>query len=81
MPALDPGELQSLLTTMQQTNQQLGQIAKAIAQSIPLNSLAPATTAANLGIYANDAAASAAGVPLHGLYLNSSTFALIARHV
>lgn len=70
-------ELQTLLMTLQQTNQQIGQVAKSLATS---QSLSPQTIA-NLGVYANDSAAAAGGVALHGLYLNSSTYAVIARHV
>jgi hypothetical protein len=81
MPAFDGSanatDLQTLLMTLQQTNVALGNIAKALGTAPALSP----QTVANLGIYANDAAAAAAGVGLFGLYLNSSTFAVIARHV
>jgi hypothetical protein len=70
------GDLQTLLSSIQQTNQQLGQIAKALANA---QAISPQTNA-NLGVYANDAAAAAAGVGIGGLYLNSATYAVTARH-
>jgi hypothetical protein len=81
IPGQNGTDLQTLLVTLQQTNQQLGNIAQRIANSLALASLASTTSAAALGIYANDAAAAAAGVQLHCLYLNSTTFAVTARHV
>lgn len=77
----DIQQLQTLLATFQQTNQALANIAQILANSPALVAFSPSNSAINLGIYANDAAAAAAGVALHGLYLNSTTFALTARHV
>lgn len=81
LPGASGSDLQTLLATLQQTNQALANIAQILANSPPLGSFSPSNSAANLGVYANDTAAAAAGVQLHGLYLNSTTFALTARHV
>jgi hypothetical protein len=72
-------DLQTLLATLQQTNQAIANLNRTLANAPALAALSP-TTVANLGTYANDAAAAAAGVPPGGLYLNSTTFAIIARH-
>jgi hypothetical protein len=76
LPNLGSGDLQTLLATFQQTNQQLGQIAKALATAQALSN----QTQAQIQVFANDSAAAAGGVELWGLYLNSSTYALTARH-
>jgi hypothetical protein len=81
LPTDNGQQFQTLLFTLQQTNQALANLAQILANSPAIASLAPTNSAANLGIYANDAAAAAAGVGLHNLYLNSTTFALTARHV
>ncbi len=77
-----PSELQTLLTTLQQTNQQIGQVAKAVSTSPALASLSNSTTA-QIQAYTSDALAKAGGVPLWGLYLNSGTtpWTLAVRHV
>lgn len=77
----DDQQLQTLLFTMQQIVQSLNALNKTLTAAPALASLLPTTSASSLGVYANDAAAAAAGVPLWGLYLNSTTFAVIARHV
>jgi hypothetical protein len=77
---LDAGELQTLLMTLQQTNQQLGQIVKAIGGS---PSTLSNSTLAQIQNFTSDAAAASGGVPLWGLYLNSGTtpWSLAVRHV
>lgn len=81
LPDASGASFQTLLFTLQQTNQALANIAQILANSPAIASFAPTNSAVNLGVYANDAAAAAAGVPLHGLYVNSTTFALTTRHV
>jgi hypothetical protein len=82
MAGLDPGELQTLLTTLQQTNTQIGQVTKAISTAPALAALSNTTTA-QIQSYTSDALAKAGGVPLWGLYLNSGTtpWTLAVRHV
>lgn len=75
------GGQQTQLFTLQQIQQAISRLNQTLATSPALASLLATTSAINLGVYANDAAAAAGGVLLHGLYLNSSTFALTARHV
>lgn len=79
--AAPANELQTLLVTLQQTNVQLGNIARAIGDD-PAKSLAITTMAQILG-FTSDAAAAAGGVPLWGLYINLNTtpYTLAVRHV
>ena len=62
------GDLQTVVTALQQMTVQIGNLIQQIAKSAP-----PANTA-NLVNAANDAAAAAAGVPLHGTYRNGSVY-------
>jgi hypothetical protein len=77
MPDMMSGDLQTLIATFQNTNVQLGNLIRAIDTPRTLTS----QTSAQMGAYANDAAAAAAGVALQGLYINSASGALTARRV
>ena len=65
------GDLQTVVTALQQMTVQIGNLIKQIASSVPFMSGAGLVNAAN------DAAAATAGVPLHGMYRNGS--ALMVR--
>jgi hypothetical protein len=79
LPNLGSGDLQTLLSTLQQTNQQLGQIVKALATTQQLSN----QTLAQISGFTTDAAAAAGGVPLWGIYINIGTtpYTLAVRHV
>ena len=80
MADFSQNDLQTLVATLQNTNIQLGFLIKAITGA-PAALLANSTSTTGMNAYANDAAAAAGGVQLGGLYLNSTTYALTARHV
>ena len=60
------GDLQTVVTALQQMTVQIGNLIKQIAGSVPFMSGGGLVNAAN------DTAAAAAGVPLHGMYRNGS---------
>lgn len=73
------GDLQTLVQTLNNILIAINSLNATLSAvpGITLNSV----SAASLPRVANDTAAAAAGVPLDGLYVNSSTFALTMRHV
>ena len=60
------GDLQTVVTALQQLTVKVGDLIKQIATSVPFM---PGTGLVNA---ANDAAAQAAGVPINGMYRNGS---------